>query len=126
MKVIIYAGLFLCACYHIAAEAPMTIKDPAALIGNEIARLDTLIQATEKSLEEQKQLRIQIVEYQKLQDRFLEKPKDNELLYKLVKSAYRTLQMIKESHLIHNFDPDFIDELSVLAQPATKRGIPKP
>jgi hypothetical protein len=116
----------LTICLQVGAEAPPTIKDPAALIGNEIARLDTLIQATEKSLEEQKQLRAQIVEYQKLQDRFLAKSEDNELLLKLVKSAHRTLNMIKSNNLTQTFDPDFIDELSVLSQPARKRGLPKP
>lgn len=111
---------------QVGADIPSPIKDPAALIGNEIARLDTLIQATELSLEGQKKLRIQIVEYQKLQDIFLKNPKDNELLFKVIKSAYRTLQTIKENNLTQTFDADFIDELTVLSQPATKRGIPKP
>lgn len=125
MKWLLFVALSA-VCLQVYADTPLTIKDPAALIGNEIARLDTLIQATEKSLEEQKQLRVHIVEYQKLQDRFLENSGDNELLFKLVKSAYRTLQMIKNNHLTQTFDPDFIDELSVLSQPATKRGVPKP
>ena len=112
--------------FHAFAIAPGTIKDPKALIGNEIARLDTLIQATEQSLEAQQKLRVQILEYQKLQDYYLQNPKDNELLLKLVKSAYRTLQTIKNNHLSQTFDSDFIDELTVFSQPATKRGIPKP
>ena len=108
------------------ADISASIKDPAALIGNEISRLDSLIQATEKSLDAQRKLRVQIAEYQKLQDLFLKNPKDNDLLLKVVKSAYRTLQTIKENHLSQTFDADFIDELTVLSQPATKRGIPKP
>jgi hypothetical protein len=47
-------------------------------------------------------------------------------LLKVVKSAYRTLQSIKSNNLIQTFDTDFIDELTVLSQPATKRVIPKP
>lgn len=112
--------------FQLQAESPSTIKDPNALIGNEISRLDTLIQATETSLEAQKKLRTQILEYQKLQDQYLKNTKDNDLLMKLVKSAYRTLQTIKEQHLEQNFDSDFIDELRVISQPATKRGIPRP
>jgi hypothetical protein len=118
--------LLLAFSFQLQADLPPTIADPAALIGNEIARLDTLIQATEQSLEGQKKLRTLIVEYQKLQDQYLKNTKDNELLFKLVKSAYRVLVSIKENHLIHNFDPEFIDELTVLSQPASKRGIPKP
>lgn len=118
--------LFFAIAIQVQAEMPSMIKDPNALIGNEIGRLDTLIQATEYSLEGQKKLRTQIVEYQKLQDQYLNNTKDNDLLLKLVKSAYRTLQTIKENHLEQNFDADFIDELTVLSQPATKRGIPRP
>lgn len=114
------------AVLQAAADAPYSIKDPAALIGNEIARLDTLIKATEQSLEGQKQLRLQILEYQKIQEQYLKNPNDNDLLLKLVKSAYRTLQTIKNNHLMQTFDSDFIDELTVLSQPATKRVIPKP
>lgn len=102
------------------------IKDPTALIGNELARIDTLIQATQKSLENQKKLRERIVEYQKIQDLYLLYPDDNEILFRMVKSAYRTLEAIREYHLIQTFDPDFISELTILSQVATKRGIPKP
>lgn len=123
----------ICVCFLLCIastafsdDIPTPIKDPALLINNELARLDTLIQATEKSLDGQKQLRGYILEYQKLQEQFLKNPKDNDMLLKVVKSAYRTLQSIKENHLTQNFDSDFIDELTVLSQPAAKRGVPKP
>lgn len=101
-------------------------KDPTALIGNELARIDTLIQATQHSLDNQKKLRERIVEYQKIQDLYLLYPDDNEILFRMVKSAYRTLEAIREYNLTQTFDPDFISELTILAQVATKRGIPKP
>lgn len=113
-------------CFHVQADFPLSIKDPEALIGNEIARLDTLIQATAQSLEGQKKLRALIVNYQKVQTQYLNAPQDNDLLLKVVKSAHRTLMAIKENHLTQTFDTDFIDELTVLSQPAMKRGIPKP
>lgn len=119
-------SLLLILAFQAQADIPSSIKDPDALIGNEISRLVTLIQATELSLEGQKKLHKQVLEYQKLQEQFLKNPKDNDLLLKVVKSAYRTLQTIKENHLEQNFDADFIDELTVLSQPATKRGIPRP
>lgn len=114
------------ACGQTNGAIPTSIKDPAALIDNEITRLDTLIQATEQSLEAQKKLRAQIIDYQNVQELYLKNTKDNDLLLKVVKSAYRTLQDIKKNHLTQTFDSDFIDELTVLSQPATKRGIPKP
>jgi hypothetical protein len=117
---------FLLTFFVLTCQLQAEFKDPNALIGNEITRLDTLIQATEYSLEAQKKLRTQIVEYKMLQDQYLENTKDNDLLLKVVKSAYRTLQTIRDNHLELNFDPDFIDELTVLSQPAMKRGIPRP
>lgn len=116
-------------CLAAPASSPAalaSIKDPAALISNEINRLDTLIQATQQSLDGQKKLRAHIVEYQKIQDLFITNPNDNDVLLRMVKSAYRTLEAIKENHLTQNFDPDFIDELTVLSQAASKRGVPKP
>lgn len=114
---------FILFFFILASQIQAEIKDPNALIGNEIARLDTLIQATEISFEAQKKLRTQIVEYQKLQDQYLQNQNDNGLLLKLVKSAYRTLQTIKENHLEQNFDADFIDELTIISLPASKKGI---
>lgn len=105
--------------------APAPIKDPAYIVATELTRLDTLIQATEKSLEGQKQLRLYIVEYQKAHEQFLKKPNDNDVLYKVIKAAHRTLQSIKDNNLTQNFDTDFIDELTVLSQPASKRGVPR-
>lgn len=102
------------------------VKDPNALIGNELSRLDTLIQATQQSLDAQKKLREKIAEYQKIQDAYLQHSEDNELLFRMIKSAHRTLQSIQENHLVQIFDPDLISELSLLSQIATKRGIPKP
>lgn len=118
------------SCFHMApglADTPsLGVKDPAALIGNELARLDTLIQATQQSVEGQKKLRERIFDYQKVLDLYLQQPNDNDLLFQLVKSAYRTLESIKDNHLVNTFDPDFINELSVLSQAANKRGVPKP
>lgn len=121
--------LFICCLLASAAAfsaAPAGIKDPEAMLGNEIARLDDLIQATRQSLETQQKLKNEILDYQKVQLEFLANPKDNDLLLKVVKSAHKTLRTIKENRLEKMFDPDFIDELTVLAQPANKRGVPKP
>lgn len=111
---------------NLSTSSLLPIKDPSALVGNELSRLDNLIQATQKSLEGQKQLRERIVEYQKIQESYSLHPKDNEILFRMIKSAYGTLHTIQENHLEHAFDPEFISELKVLAQVASKRGVPKP
>jgi len=102
------------------------IKDPKELVATEIARLDTLIQATSSSLEGQKNLREKIVEYKKIQDEYLQHTNDNDLLLKLVKASFKILKLIKENHLESCFDPEFIEELTILSQPASKKGIPRP
>ena len=119
------AALFCLSTLSYAA-APSAIKDPEALIGNEIVRLDELIQSTQLSLDTLIKLKSEIIEYQKVQLQFLANPKDNDLLLRVVKSAHKTLRTIKDNKLEKMFDPDFIDELTVLSQPANKRGVPKP
>lgn len=109
-----------------STEIPATIKDPATIVNDELLRLDMLIQATSQSLEAQKRLRVMIVEYQMIHEQFLKNPNDNEVLLNVVKSAHKILQSIKENHLTYTFDTNFIDELTILSQPASKRGIPKP
>jgi predicted patatin/cPLA2 family phospholipase len=100
--------------------------DADALITNELDRLDTLIKATQKSLDDQQTLRRYILEYKRLQELFVLNPDDNELLVKMVRSARKTLDEIYSTHLTQTFDPDFINELTFLSKVAEKRGIPKP
>lgn len=103
-----------------------SVKDPAALLGTELGRLDMLILATQQSLESQRKLREQIAEYQKIQEYYLKHSQDNEVLFRMIKSAHMTLNTIKENHLEQTFDPDFISELTIISQVAKKRGVPKP
>lgn len=110
-------------CFSAGPNA--SVRDPEELLNTEISRIDTLILATQQSLEGQKKLRELVAEYKKTQETYLKHPQDNDLLLKLVKSAHRTLEAIKENHLIQTFDPEFINELTVLSQAASKRGIPK-
>lgn len=107
-------------------SAETAFKNPAALLQTEINRIDTLIACTQKSLEEQQKVKGLIAEYKKIQERYLKSPQDNDLLLTMVKSAHRTLKAIQEYHLIQTFDPEFIEELTVMSLAAGKRGIPKP
>ena len=129
LNTFILMACFACSSCFAAPSSPSAalclVQDPDVMIANEINRLDTLIQATNKSLECQKKLREKIVDYQKIQQLFTKNPNDNDVLLRMVKSAYRTLEAIKECNLVQNFDPEFMDELTVLSQAAAKRGVPK-
>lgn len=126
---------FLVICLAIttvgSAETPSTkpaiapIKDPSLLIDNEITRLDSLIEATQQSLEAQKKLKVALLEYNQLQEMHFKDPKNNLVLLRMSKSALKALELIKEYNLSQTFDADFINELTVLSSLANKRGIPK-
>ena len=109
-----------------AAAAVAPIKDPNALIKDQLIHLDRLISATEESLTGQKALRKKIADYESIQSAYLLRPSDNELLFRMIKSAHTILKSIQETDLEHTFDPEFIKELKVLSKVANKQGIPKP
>lgn len=92
----------------------------------ELNRLDRVIQATQQNLEKQKAIRNDLIEYMQLQDLYAANSKDNDHLLRMAKSANRLLEKIKENHLLQTFSSDFISELTIFAQLANKRGIPKP
>lgn len=123
LRLIIFSVLFLSSIQTLSA---VESRNQDLILDQAINRLDGLIQATQQSLEGQKKLRDRIMDYKKNLEIYLDKPQDNDLLLRVVKSAYRTLEAVKENHLEHLFDPDFIDELTVLSKPVNKRLIPKP
>lgn len=114
----------LCA-QNFTYELPK-LTDPAAMAANEIAMLDDLIAVTEQNLEKQKKIKILVVEYQKIQSVYLQNTENKEMLFRMIKSAYRLLESIKDAHLTQAFDPKFISELNLLSQIAAKSGIAKP
>lgn len=99
--------------------------DTKDVVSSELAMLDTLIEATKKSLANEITLKEQITRYQKIQELYLLGASDNDTLYKMAHLALRILETIKESHLTQNFDPAFLSELTLISRPATKPGIPK-
>lgn len=117
--------LFASGVSGFCLDAPRS-NDPTAATAKDLVMLDHLIEATQQSLENQKMLRQQIKEYQKLQFQYLNNSQDNELLYRMVKAAYTISENIKENHLSHAFSPEFMSEINLFSQVASKRGIPKP
>lgn len=87
---------------------------------SELPQMELLVQATEKSLEQQKLLHKLLLEYIAIQDSFQKNPADNKILSQMVRSGSQLFQLIKEAHLEHNFSPDFLNELTVLDQFAQK------
>lgn len=101
------------------------IKDPKQIVPLQAQHLETLIEMTQATLNNLQILSKQLKDYQEVQERYLADTKDNEMLYRMVKSAQKLLENIKSANLVHSFDPDFISELNLLSQIAQKIGIPK-
>lgn len=117
-----FKTLFVClfAAAPLIAVEPQKIEKKSSQ-NNELGDLDFLIAATEKSLQQQKNLRERLVRFQELRTKSIANENDLESLLKLSKSAYSLLDTIKEEHLIQVFDPTFISELTLLAKPIMKR-----
>lgn len=106
---------------------PVTQDVPPKLqstLPNELGMLDTLISATEQTLDNQKNLRALLGEFLTLQKTYLD-TNDDRFLRQMVIIAHRALENIKENHLTYAFDAKFLGELSLFSQVATKRNIPK-
>ncbi len=98
-----------------------TLSAEYLLMGkSELPQAEMLIQATQKSLEQQKYIHHLLKEYIITQDDFQKNPSDNKILSQMVFKGSQLFQMIKEAHLEHNFSPDFLNELTVLDQFAQK------
>jgi len=115
-----------------AETPPMPVKidqphaDSLDPTDKQLIMLDNLIAVTQENLNNQKALKQMIQDYQKLQYLYLQNPKDNEVLYHMVKAAHHLLEGIKANHLTQTFDKDFLSELTLFSNVANKRGIPKP
>lgn len=101
-------------------------KDPKELIDSQIAMMDDLIAMTKQTLNGEYEIKTLIQDYQHIQDAYLKNMDDKELVIKMVRTAHQVLTKIQENHLLQQFDPDFISELTLFSKIATKKGIPKP
>ena len=118
-----------CAIYQLSANDrinPITADLPKINTNpfgkSEIAQLDDLIAATERSLSQQKSLRDLLIKYQETQTAYLNNEENVELLYNMINLAQKALKTIQENHLTHSFEPSFLNELNLFAQMANKRG----
>lgn len=129
----IFCTLFLLAVSPIAAAVPQdlpkgeipALKDPKEIINLQLKSLDHLTEMTKMSLAKMTQLRASIVKYQTIQQLYLQQTKDKELLYRMTKLANDLLQEIKNAHLVHAFDSEFLNELNMLSRIYRKNEVPK-
>ncbi|WP_213151480.1 MULTISPECIES: hypothetical protein [unclassified Neochlamydia] len=121
-------AIFSCLSRLIAVEPFYNLKEtePAAVVKNELKRLDQLIFVTERNLEQQKALREIFLHYQERQSFYLQNPQDKESTLHMVKAAYQLLEAIKANHLLQTFDTEFISQLTFFSQFATKQGSSTP
>ncbi|CCB85381.1 putative uncharacterized protein [Parachlamydia acanthamoebae UV-7] len=93
---------------------------------NPLAQLDHVIKASEELSQQQKQLKELLTEYVRMQNEYIHNQQDREMLFRLVKVAYKAQTLIEETHLSHAFPPEFLKELSLFSQVGAKRGLPRP
>jgi hypothetical protein len=109
------------------AQSPgaLTLKDPKEIIAIQLKTLDHLVDMTKLTLENMGQLRTSIANYQKIQELYLTRTSDKELLYRMTKMADQLLKEIKAANLSHAFDVEFLSELNLLAKFYRKNELPK-
>lgn len=102
------------------------ISDVSSNVSGELQTLDQIIAMTKENLAAQEVIRQKVHYYYRLQQAYLSDPDDRELLFRMVKTSYKLLELINKNHLRHAFTDEFLGELDVFAQVAVKRGIPRP
>lgn len=100
-------------------------EDPISMEG-ELTVIDHLIQASDANLVKQKQIKEEILAYQKALQTYINNSGDKETVLKVAFKAEKLLNDINQAHLTETFSADFISELTVFSQIAQKKGIPKP
>jgi hypothetical protein len=104
----------------------ITEKNPEYIVQEQIKIMEDFIEATETSLQNQKELLQLLRKYQLAQQNYYKNSDNDENLYQMVKIGHRLNQSIKKAHLNQIFDGDFLRDLNVFSQVGQKRAIPKP
>lgn len=92
----------------------------------EVQSVENLILIGKQNIKLQEEIRLQLIQYQKINKAFIKNPDDNDLLFQTIKYADLLLENIRQAHLTQNFSAEFIKELNLFAKLAKKQGIPKP
>lgn len=107
----------------VTLEAP-TIKDPKLIIDYQLSSLDRLIIMANRTIDNLNSLRTLIEEYKQKQEVYIEQPSNKEKLYKLAQAASQVLMESKKNSLLDALDPEFLNEITMLAQIYRKISLP--
>jgi len=127
MKKLLLTACCLLSCsalFSLQTDLPQ-ISDISSKVPQELDTLNAVIGATRENLSRQEILKDEVERYQQLQARFLQNPDNNELLFQMVKSAYRISELVQTAHLQNAFSKNFLNEIEMFARVAAKRGIPR-
>lgn len=105
-------------------ELPRQVE-PVAQVDEELKKLKDIISITKKNLENQSKLFGMIEEYRKIQSQYLQNAQDKELTYQMVMKAHTIFLKIKDLHLTHAFEQDFLSELAFFSKMAEKWNSPQ-
>ncbi|NGX42300.1 MAG: hypothetical protein K940chlam7_00578 [Chlamydiae bacterium] len=105
---------------------PENLSTPSAGEEHYLMSLDQIIKITGESYNNLQTLRKEIVEYKKLQERYVKNPNDRVLLFQLAGKAGGVFEKIKENELTYAFDAEFLKELSLFSRIAKKTGPQRP
>lgn len=95
----------------ITKDLPKTAQLPSSY-SESLCQLDRTISLTQKTWEEQKELRKMIHEYIVLHTNYKQNLEDRALSYQMVKQAHKVISKIKELHLSHAFDQELLSDLA--------------
>ncbi|MBA3237343.1 MAG: hypothetical protein H0T62_03210 [Parachlamydiaceae bacterium] len=130
LRILFYLALLHAFPCHLKAQelqppGLLTLKDPKEIISIQLKSLDHLIEMTTLTLENLRHLQTAITNYQTVQNLYLNRTSDKELLFRMTKMADQLLKEIKAAHLSHTFDVEFLSELKLLAKIYRKSELPK-
>ncbi|MCB1180456.1 MAG: hypothetical protein KDK55_00345 [Chlamydiia bacterium] len=101
-------------------EPSLTIHDQ-----DEIVVLKQLIEATQKSLNEQHTLLQSILRYRAVRELFFDDTTNSRKATNLVKMALQISNQLEESKMTHLFSKEFLEELSFYSSVGRKNGLGK-
>ncbi len=111
--------LFILLCVSfVHADGPVS--------DDEVRKVDYLIEATGKKLEQQKELQRLMVLFQEQEERFFQGDQSKEHALRMVRTAHQILGHIKKAHLEYLFSSEYLEQLAVFSSIAGRRSPVRP
>ena len=115
LSVLIFSGIF-----SLLRAVEISSQKKADFWGDEVSSLEHLIEANEKHISTQKQLKEKMQLFQKQKEEFLRGNQSKSHAFAMVSNAREILTMIKEEHLSYLFPTDYLEELIFFSSIAAK------